>query len=308
MKYAALAPLAAALSLAPSLVAGAASSGTLGFALGTKNPDGTCKKTTDYEADFDAIAKNSAARLVRMYSASDCYSASNVLPAAKAKNFKVVLGIWPDVPTSYNQDLGNISTYAPQYKDVVWGVSVGSETMYRKNFTGAQLASKIQDVNNTLHGQFRLGTADTWNTYADGTADDLIKSGPDFLFANAFAFWQGSTINNASHTYLDDIAQAFQHVESVAGIGKIDLWTGETGWPTNSTETYEQAQGGLANTQQFWKQGICTMLTWGYNVFVFEAFDEPWKPASIGLDGASADETHWGFMNADRTTKFPLQC
>jgi glucan 1,3-beta-glucosidase len=50
------------------------------------------------------------------------------------------------------------------------------------------------------------------------------------------------------------------------------------------------------------------MLAWGYRVFYFEAFDEPWKPKSIGDNGQSADETHWGAMNADRSTKFGLKC
>lgn len=52
------------------------------------------------------------------------------------------------------------------------------------------------------------------------------------------------------------------------------------------------------------------MLDWGVNVFYFEAFDEPWKPDSIGDDGNPADEKHWGAMNADRTTKpnFSLKC
>jgi glucan 1,3-beta-glucosidase len=50
------------------------------------------------------------------------------------------------------------------------------------------------------------------------------------------------------------------------------------------------------------------MLAWGYRVFYFEAFDEPGKPPSIGTNGQAADETHWGAMNADRSTKFPLKC
>jgi len=68
--------------------------GTLGFALGTKNADGSCKAQSDYEADFDAIAASSTATIVRGYAASDCNSAQNILPAAKSKGFKVVLGIW----------------------------------------------------------------------------------------------------------------------------------------------------------------------------------------------------------------------
>jgi hypothetical protein len=32
------------------------------------------------------------------------------------------------------------------------------------------------------------------------------------------------------------------------------------------------------------------------------------KPASIGDNGKVADETTWGAMKADRTTKFSLKC
>jgi glucan 1,3-beta-glucosidase len=71
-----------------------AAAGNLGFALGTKKADGTCKSTTDYEADFDAISGASAAKVVRGYAASDCDCAKNILPAAKGKGFQVVLGIW----------------------------------------------------------------------------------------------------------------------------------------------------------------------------------------------------------------------
>ena len=81
----------AVLTVTPSLVSAA---GTLGFALGTKKADGSCKAQSDYEADFDALTSNSAAKVVRGYAASDCNFAQNVLPAAAAKGFQVVLGIW----------------------------------------------------------------------------------------------------------------------------------------------------------------------------------------------------------------------
>ena len=49
---------------------------------------------------------------------------------------------------------------------------------------------------------------------------------------NAFGFWQGQPITNASHTYFDDLSQAFGHIQSLAGsISTIELWNGETGWP-----------------------------------------------------------------------------
>lgn len=163
MRLSTVAPIALTMALFAN-----AAPGTLGFALGTKMPDGKCKTTADYEADFDAIAAGSSARIIRGYAAADCDSAKNMLPAAKSKSFKVVLGIWPDVQESYDKDRNAIAQYAPQYKDQVWGVTVGSETLYRKNFTGDVLASKMTEVKNQLKGQFRIGTADTYNRYADG--------------------------------------------------------------------------------------------------------------------------------------------
>ena len=51
---------------------------------------------------------------------------------------------------------------------------------------------------------------------------------------NAFGYWQSQDINNASSTYLDDLQQAYGHIQSVAGsTTSIELWNGETGWPTD---------------------------------------------------------------------------
>jgi len=83
--------LAFALSLAaaPALVSAI---GGLGFALGDKKADGTCKFQADYAADFATMG--GTAKLVRIYAASDCNTAQEILPAAKAAGFQVVLGIW----------------------------------------------------------------------------------------------------------------------------------------------------------------------------------------------------------------------
>lgn len=82
---------ACVLATIPSIVS---AQGTLGFALGDKLPAGTCKYTSDYEADFDAISSASSSKLVRIYAASDCNTAQQILPAAATKGFQVVLGVW----------------------------------------------------------------------------------------------------------------------------------------------------------------------------------------------------------------------
>lgn len=66
--------------------------GTMGLSIGDKNPDGSCKATSDYEADFDSL--KDVTTWVRTYSGSECNCAQNILPAAKNKGFRVTLGIW----------------------------------------------------------------------------------------------------------------------------------------------------------------------------------------------------------------------
>ena len=176
MHFSSLATLAVA--AAPLAVSAA---GTLGFALGDKKTDGTCKYQADYEADFSAIQTNSGSTLVRIYAASDCNTAQQLLPAAKSKGFKVILGVWPDTEASLEADKKALQTYVPQYKDQVYAVTVGSETLYRGNFTGSQLLEKINDVKSILPNGIKVGTADSWNKYADGTADAVIKGGVDIL-------------------------------------------------------------------------------------------------------------------------------
>jgi glucan 1,3-beta-glucosidase len=87
MRLSAIIPVA--LATVPALVSAA---GTLGFALGDKKPDGTCKFKADYVDDFSTLG--SLSKLVRVYAASDCNTASEILPAAEEAGFRVILGIW----------------------------------------------------------------------------------------------------------------------------------------------------------------------------------------------------------------------
>lgn len=61
---------------------------------------------------------------------------------------------------------------------------------------------------------------------------------------------------------------------------------------------------GSGSAETFWKEGICAMRGWGVNTFVFEAFDESWKPETSG----SSVESHWGVFTDDRQLKYSLDC
>ncbi|KAL7621114.1 glycoside hydrolase 3 protein [Parahypoxylon ruwenzoriense] len=299
--------LSAAAAAGP-MVASAAS-GRMGFALGNKKSDGSCKDAADYTADFASLTKETSSKIVRIYAASDCDVAKLILPAAKTAGFQVVLGIWPDTDESFKADKAAVVANAAKYKDQVYAITVGSESMYRGNFTGEELLSKIQDVKSAVGTGFKVGTADSWNKYADGTADAIITSGSaDILLTNAFSYWQGQVLSNSTGSFYDDIFQAFGHIqEKAGGTDKIELWVGETGWPTDG-DMYQRAQPGVHEADTFYHQAVCGMVDWGFNVFYFEAFDEEWKPHAVGEDGSIADETSWGAMTSDRKAKYSLRC
>ncbi|PNH41976.1 hypothetical protein VD0004_g5239 [Verticillium dahliae] len=284
----------------------AAAAGTLGFDLGSKRADGSCKLQTDYEADMQAIKKESGSELVRIYAADQCNTAKEILPAAKSQGFQVVLGIWPDLEESYTVDKLAVLQHDTAYASQIYAVTVGSETLYRRNFTGPELAAKMNDFRVSAPG-VRVGTADSWNKFQDGTADAVVNTA-DLVLVNAFSYWQKQAVDNATATLFDSIAQAYLHVEERARVSKMpELWVGETGWPSEGS-SYGNAKPGKVQAEQYYQEAVCGMIGWGYNVFVFEAFDEPWKPNAVGEDGVEAPEGHWGVMTADRRAKFSLRC
>lgn len=102
-----------------------------------------------------------------------------------------------------------LSRFIPLYgTDHIYAVTVGSEALYRKEFTGATLAVKINEVRTLLKklgaGTIPVGTADSWNKLIESDADPAIEAS-DIILANAFSYWQGQKQDNATHSFFDDI-------------------------------------------------------------------------------------------------------
>ena len=86
----------------------------------------------------------------------------------------------PDTDDSYKTDKAALQQYIPENADSVYAITVGSETLYRGNFTGPELLSRINDMKKAFPA-IKVGTADSWNKYQDGTADALITGGVKIL-------------------------------------------------------------------------------------------------------------------------------
>jgi len=172
----------AALAVVPAAVSAA---GQLGFAVGNTNSDGSCKTQSDFEADFEAITDNTQSTLVRTYSSSDqygnlCNTPSEILPAAKAAGVQVLLGMWPDGGAYEKEKAPLVDADVEQYGDILFGITVGSEGMYRGTYDADDLINWITDMKETFPNT-KIGTADSWNCWNNGTMDGIIKSGIELV-------------------------------------------------------------------------------------------------------------------------------
>lgn len=286
--------------------------GELAFNLGVKNNDGSCKSTQQYESDLQVLKGYTST--VKVYAASDCNTLQNLGPAAEAEGFNIFLGIWPNDDAHFQAEKDALTANLPKLKQsTIAGFLVGSEALYRDDMTAQQLADKINDIRSFVaniqdsQGQSyagkQVGTVDSWNVLVAGYNAPVITAS-DFVMANAFSYWQGQTMQNASYSFFDDIMQALQTIQSTKGSTDITFWVGETGWPTDGSN-FGSSYPSVQNAQQFWKEGICAMRGWGVNVIVFEAFDEDWKPDTSGINDV---EKHWGVWSSSDSLKYSLDC
>ena len=92
-----------------------------------------------------------------------------------------------DTEEAYNGDKNEILSVLkanPELKSTIYAFTVGSETLYRheqdetKGLTVKELLTDIRDFQKATADiglSVPVGTADSWNKFQDGTADDLIN-------------------------------------------------------------------------------------------------------------------------------------
>ena len=88
-----------------------------------------------------------------------------------------------DTESSFNTDVSEFMKYASEYESTIYAVTVGSESLYRyqqdktTGLSADDLKSRIQSFQSTIKNAgltFKVGTADSWNKYQDGTANPII--------------------------------------------------------------------------------------------------------------------------------------
>ena len=82
----------------------------------------------------------------------------------------------PDYDESFQEDFDVLKKTVHGSEGVVDSITVGSESLYRGSLSAQKLLKRIQQVQDEFP-DLLIGTADSWNKFADGTADPLIQGG-----------------------------------------------------------------------------------------------------------------------------------
>jgi glucan 1,3-beta-glucosidase len=86
----------------------------------------------------------------------------------------------PDYDESFNQDFDALKKAVPGNEDVIHAITVGSECLYRGDITAQKLLRRINQVKDEFPS-ITVGTVDSWNKFADGTADPIVQGGVTYL-------------------------------------------------------------------------------------------------------------------------------
>jgi exo-beta-1,3-glucanase (GH17 family) len=257
-------------------------------------------------------------RLIRMYDSGDNTRTTLELIRKHDLPMKVLLGIWLDAEISNHEGCPWLEEPIPaaklaanavkngaeiergielarRYGDIVVAVNVGNEALVEWNDHMVPLEKVIAYVRRVK------AAVDQPVTVADNYRWWALHGAPlarevDFLGVHTYPVWEYKPIDAA-------LAYTVENIEAVrAALPGKPIAVLEAGWPTVASEFGDAAseENQARHVRELRQWAAATNTT----VFLFEAFDEPWKGDP---DNPLNAEKHWGLFNVDRTPKLAVK-
>ncbi|KAK1237738.1 hypothetical protein MKX07_003574 [Trichoderma sp. CBMAI-0711] len=251
-----------------------------GFNYGSTFTNGQPKAQTDFEAEFRTAAgldgtdgAFTSARLYTMIQAGTANTPISAIPAALSTKTSLLLGLWASGgDAAFANEMAALKSTISQYcdqnlGDLVAGISVGSEDLYRITPTGiashagdgaqpGTLVNYIGQVRDAIKGScladVPVGHVDTWNAWVLDSNKPVVDA-VDWLGMDTYPYYENTnenSISNAKSLY----EAALTKIQN-AGPGK-PVWVTETGWPVNGPKS-GAAVASTANAREYWLQVGC---------------------------------------------------
>lgn len=268
-----------------------AQNGYKGFNYGAFFNNQAPKHRADFEYEFNAAKQlpgtNGAFTSARLYTMVQWGTQNTVIEAIQAAintKTKLLLGLWASSGSAtFNNEIvalkAAIKQYGKPFTDLVIGISVGSEDLYRITPTsiqngggpGAQpkeLLNYIKRTRDAIKGTGLagkpIGHVDTWTAFVNASNNEVIKA-LDFLGMDTYPYFQttmANSIENANQTFYDALKA------TVAASQGKPVWVAETGWPVSGPKQ-NQAVASAANARIFWEDVSCSLMAKNVNFFYY---------------------------------------
>ncbi|KAM0344000.1 hypothetical protein ACHAPU_007901 [Fusarium lateritium] len=277
---------------AGALAMGVEAKNYLGFNSGATLANREAKFKADFQAEFETAQNLKTApgdfSAVRLYTNIQAYSEDDPIEAFEAAidtKTEILLGVWTSGTDNIDKEISAlkkaITKYGTDLTDLIIGVSVGSEDLYRNSVTGVKnkggvgvqpdaLVDFINDFRkafkSTPISKIPVGHVDTWDVWGNSTNSPVLDA-IDFIGVDEYPYYEngkGNGIENAGKLF----NKAYE--ATIAASAGKPVWVTETGWPASGPD-WDEAVPSVKNAQKYWQDVGCKYLfnktpTFWYNL------------------------------------------
>ncbi|HEY4942520.1 MAG TPA: glycosyltransferase [Rhizomicrobium sp.] len=209
---------------------------------------------------------------------------------ARRHGITVSLGCWISADLEQNEtELALCIKTALANRRVIDRVFVGNEAILMGFVTPDQLNGYIKRVRDALPSRIKITTAEPWSTWL---LTPEIGQYVDVISVHLLPYWEGMSAHDSllflEHAY-NDVQEEFPDKTVIIG---------EAGWPSQG-RTKRFAEPSTASEAYFMRAFVQLAREKGYDYYLLEAYDQPWKGGNEGSVGAS-----WGLYDALGNPKF----
>ncbi|KAF5532633.1 glucan endo-1 3-beta-glucosidase eglC [Fusarium mexicanum] len=266
---------------AGALALGVEAKNYLGFNSGATLANRAAKFKSDFQAEFETAQNLKTApgdfSAVRLYTNIQAYSEDDPIEAFEAAidtKTEILLGVWTSGTDNIDKEISAlkkaVDKFGSKLTDLVIGVSVGSEDLYRNSVTGVKnkggvgvqpdvLVDFINDFKKAFKGtpigEIPVGHVDTWDVWGNAT-NKAVLDAIDFIGVDEYPYYEndkGNSIDNAAKLF----NKAYE--ATIAASGGKPVWVTETGWPYKGPN-WDEAVPSVKNAQKYWQDVGCKYL------------------------------------------------
>lgn len=228
---------------------------------------------------------------IRTYTSTD--GVEGIPRIAARYGLRVTAGAWVDHRLDRNEEeirnlIQNVRTY-PNIERVI----VGNEAVLRHDLgkdnglTVEQLIHYLRQVRSRT--DVPVSTAEPWHIWLKHPE---LAAEVDYIAIHVLPYWEKIPVDTA----VKWVAEQYHRIQALYPDKRVIF--GEVGWPSGG-EHRGIAEASRSNQARFIREFLNLAAREGFDYFVMEAVDQPWKREIEGYVGR-----YWGLFDADRHSKF----